>query len=112
MNTFFHAATVALLAALGTAAGPAARAADPPPARPFVVIDCDRAVAPPQHVIGELAGEHNLAQVYATRQRVMAEVRRGCLREGIDAVVLVRRKQPSVSTRELRQIAAHRPRAE
>lgn len=114
MNTHARMIEAALLAAVAMAFVPA-RAANPDPvpdpAPERIAIDCDDPVPPSQREVGELADQHNIGQVYATRQRVMAEVRRACQREGISAVLLVPKKQPSVSTRELRQIADNRPRA-
>lgn len=114
MNTHARMIETALLVAVAIAFAPA-RAADPDPVQESaperIAIDCDRPVPPTQKEVGELADQHNAGQVYATRQRVMAEVRRACQREGIGGVLLVPKKQPSVSTRELRQIADNRPRA-
>lgn len=45
---------------------------------------------PSQRQVGEWAGQHNFAQVYETRQKLMAEVARACNKAGIERVNLVR----------------------
>lgn len=54
------------------------------------VFDCrvPRAL-PSQRVVGEWAGQHNFAQVYDTRQKLMALVGRACRQSGIEQVRLV-----------------------
>lgn len=53
--------------------------------------DCQaKRALPSQREIGEWAGQHNFAQVYGTRQKLMAAVGRACLEAGIRRVRLVR----------------------
>ena len=110
MNTRAPLLQAALLAALALASAPAVAAGADAALAPSegIRVDCRRPALPRQQAIGELAGQHNLAQVYATRQRAMGEVRRACHREGVAAVLLVPRRQPAVSTQAPRQIAGIR----
>jgi hypothetical protein len=57
------------------------------------VFDCDYGSLPTQREVGEWTGQHNFSQVYATRARLMGEVRRACQRDGIDRVRLVREEE-------------------
>ena len=74
-----------------------------------VAIDCARPTLPSQRAIGELAGQQNVGQVYATRARVMAEVRRACQRDGTAGVLLVRTQAESPA--DMRRVASHQRRA-
>ncbi|HKR76208.1 MAG TPA: hypothetical protein VJR95_06055 [Rhodanobacter sp.] len=55
------------------------------------VFDCKaKRTLPSQREVGEWAGQHSFAQVYDTRQKLMAAVGRACLKAGIKQVRLVR----------------------
>ncbi|MFT3763765.1 MAG: hypothetical protein QM761_14385 [Pseudoxanthomonas sp.] len=55
------------------------------------VFDCAAPrVLPSQREVGEWTGQHNFAQVYQTRQKLMAEVARACNKSGVARVQLVR----------------------
>ena len=69
------------------------------------VFDCTAPRAlPSQREVGEWTGQHNFAQVYETRQKLMAEVARACNRAGIEQVQLVR-EQPATADRAGREVA-------
>lgn len=53
------------------------------------VFDCRVRALPSQREVGEWTGQYNFAQVYATRQRLMAEVGRACNKVGVERVNLV-----------------------
>lgn len=53
-----------------------------------IVIDCARPALPSQREVGDLLGQHNFSQVYATRNRLMAEARRACHRNGTTKVLV------------------------
>lgn len=81
ISTFARIAVVACLSGPLWVSGPAhAAPAGPQPSPPRIVIDCDRPALPSQRDVGELLGQHNLGQVYASRAALMAEARRACLR--------------------------------
>lgn len=65
---------------------PAALAETPQPGS--IVIDCADFALPSQRQVGELLGQYNLGQVYASRTRLMANARRNC-KGGAERVVLV-----------------------
>ena len=75
-----------LLAATTSSAGTPASAPMPAPTLSF---DCSAPVLPSQRAVGELTGQNNLTQVYATRTRLMAEVKRACQRSGTMRVVVM-----------------------
>ncbi|MET0892686.1 MAG: hypothetical protein ABWY01_03855 [Pseudoxanthomonas sp.] len=58
-----------------------------------LVFDCSAPAQPSQRQVGELTGQANFSQVYATRARVVGDVRRACNREGIIRVVVQRPSQ-------------------
>ena len=64
------------------------RAAEAPGRAVGIVIDCARPALPSQQDVGELLGQHNFSQVYATRGRLMAEARRACRRNGTAKVLV------------------------
>lgn len=97
------------IAALLRIAAPVA-AQDPMPSLPTVkaeavryVAACDRRSLPSQRDVGEWTGQHNFSQVYATRERLMAEIGRACQRGGIEAVQVVSRD--GQAPRELQLVA-------
>ncbi len=109
MNTHTHMIGTVLLVAAAAAFAPApidAREPAAPASAERIVIDCERQVRPRQRQIAELSGQSNLGQVYSTRERTMAEVRRACRREGIARVLLVPAVPRNVITRDPRQIAS------
>lgn len=66
------------------------------------VFDCQARALPSQREVGEWAGQHNFAQVYATRQKLMAEVARACNKHGIERVGLVLQVPVREANREQR----------
>lgn len=71
-----------------------AEASEPEARQTGIMIDCARPALPGQREVGELTGQANFSQVYVTRARLMAEVRRACQRPGITRVML----QPRTGT--------------
>lgn len=86
MNIRTHIALLSLLASFGVAS---AHATEVPVGEPNIVVDCARPALPSQREVGEMTGQYNFSQVYATRARLMAEARRACQREGVARVRLV-----------------------
>ncbi|NDK39512.1 hypothetical protein DT603_11735 [Pseudoxanthomonas gei] len=80
-----------LLSAAAAAAGPGM----PTLTANGLVFDCQAPAMPSQRQVGELTGQANFSQVYATRARVMGDVRRACNRQGITRVVVQRPSQPA-----------------
>jgi hypothetical protein len=95
-----HALMFAGFAAIAVhAAGRTAAAAEAPAPQAQVMpytVDC-RAPRrlPSQHDVAEWAGQQNVAQVYATRQRLMADIGRACRNAGTESVRLTRDAQPA-----------------
>lgn len=54
-----------------------------------LVVDCTSRSLPKQSDIGDLLGQHNSGQVYASRTRLMGEIARACHKPGAQQVVLV-----------------------
>lgn len=72
------------------------------------VFDCQGPRAlPSQREVGEWTGQHNFAQVYETRQKLMAEVARACRRRGIEQVQIVSNAGPAYA--EAQRVAIARP---
>jgi hypothetical protein len=78
MNTLIRLTAATCLAGSLLAPALARAGSDTSPAQ--VVIDCAQLKLPTQREVGELLGQHNFAQVYASRVALMAEARRICLR--------------------------------
>ena len=55
------------------------------------VTDCDKRALPSQQAVGEWTGQRNFSQVYATRQRLMAEIGHACQRSGVEQIHVVAR---------------------
>lgn len=94
MNARLFQASLFLMA---TAAGPVPAAvagevqSSPQAQAVQYVFDCQaKRALPSQREIGEWAGQHSFAQVYDTRQKLMAVVGRACLKAGVRQVRLVR----------------------
>lgn len=101
---------ICIIAALLAACAAPVAAQEPTPSLATVeveaaryVADCDRRVLPSQREVGEWTGQHNFSQVYASRQRLMAEIGRACRQDGIEQVLVVSRT--SSAPRELRLVA-------
>jgi hypothetical protein len=77
MNACIH-ITAACLAGSLLVSAPTRAAPDTSPRQ--VVIDCAQPRLPTQREVGDLLGQHNFAQVYASRAALMAEARRICAR--------------------------------
>jgi hypothetical protein len=60
------------------------------------VADCQDRALPTQRQVGEWTGQHNFSQVYATRQRLMAEIGRACQRAGAEQVHVVMQTRAAV----------------
>ncbi|OHC51126.1 MAG: hypothetical protein A2211_08925 [Rhodanobacter sp. RIFOXYA1_FULL_67_6] len=58
------------------------------------VADCTSPRLPTQRQAGAWTGLHNLGQVYAARERLMAGIGRACQRHGVDRVQVVMRPLP------------------
>jgi hypothetical protein len=86
MTTRTHLAILSLLASFGFAS---VHATEAPAGEPSLVIDCAKPALPSQREVGEVTGQYNFSQVYATRARLMSEARRACQREGVTRVRLV-----------------------
>lgn len=59
------------------------------------VADCAHPNLPTQRQVGEWTGLHNLGQVYAARERLMAEIGRACQRPGVGRVQVVMHPNPA-----------------
>ncbi|WP_426688203.1 hypothetical protein [Rhodanobacter ginsengiterrae] len=66
------------------------------------VAECTSPRLPTQRQVGEWTGLHNLGQVYAARERLMAGIGRACQRHGVGRVQVV--MQP-LAPGELRIVA-------
>ena len=112
MNAKLIHAGLILLAVPAAACAPAARAGEMP-SLPQVqavrhVHDCTAPQRlPSQREVGEWTGQHNFAQVYDTRQKLMAEIARSCRQAGIGRVLIVSSAAPSPA--EPRRLAVVRP---
>ena len=67
------------------------------------VFDCEQRSLPSQRQVGAWTGQHNVGQVYATRQRLMGEIARACNRSGIEQVQII--GQAGAISRDLRLVA-------
>ena len=67
------------------------------------VFDCEQRSLPSQRLVGAWTGQHNVSQVYATRQRLMGEIARACNRPGIEEVQVI--AQADAMPRDLRLVA-------
>lgn len=99
---------IASLSLLSAAYATPAAAQDPVPSLPTVqavqyVFDCEQRSLPSQRQVGAWTGQHNLSEVYATRQRLMGEIARACNRSGIEQVQVV--GQAGAISSELRLVA-------
>ena len=72
------------------------------------MVDCVKPALPSQREVGEMTGQYNFSQVYATRARLMSEARRACQREGITRVRLVMEPRARETTRTVAQTNAPR----
>ncbi|MEL1263491.1 hypothetical protein [Pseudoxanthomonas putridarboris] len=108
MNACNHIALALLSAAVGLAAAPIA-SAGPDGVPAHIVIDCAHPRLPSQREVGELLGQHNFSQVYASRTALMGEARRACLRSQARSVRVVF-DAPAARTVEKRRVADNRRR--
>jgi hypothetical protein len=84
-------ARLAIVALLAACAAPAFAQDDGLPSLPAVeatgfVADCARPGLPSQRQVGDWTGLHNPGQVYAARERLMADIGRACRRPGAAGV--------------------------
>lgn len=79
-------ASTLLLAAASSAFAGGPATAIPPEA---YLVDCAAPKLISQREVGELTGQANFTQVYATRTRLMGDVRRACQRKGITRVAVL-----------------------
>lgn len=101
-------ASLFVLAAQAPGCAPAAIAGDaqslPQVQAVQYVFDCSGPrTLPSQREVGEWTGQHNFAQVYETRQKLMAEVARACHGDGIERVQLVHNR--AIDTGARREVA-------
>ena len=66
--------------------------AAPPATGEELTFDCAQMALPSQAAVAALTGQHNFTQVYATRTRLMVQVRQACRQTGTATVRLVRRE--------------------
>lgn len=71
--------------------------------------DCEKRSLPSQREVGEWTGQHNFAQVYDTRERLMAEVGRSCQKAGVGQVNLVIERRQVPDARDARWVASIAP---
>lgn len=109
MNTRTHVASLSLLflASFGLTE---ARAAESLIGHPGIVVNCANPTLPSQREVGEMMGQYNFSQVYATRVRLMAEARRACHRDNATQVRLVLEDQPAAPQAD-RQVVHNTERA-
>lgn len=105
MNTLF-ATTVLCAGSLVSAATPLV-AAENVRAAPPIVVDCARRALPSQRQVGEILGQANFSQVYASRARVMAEVGRACRKPEARHVRLVREEKVQRARPAVRRVALY-----
>lgn len=109
MNSRFLFASLLLIAVEAPGCAPAAFAGEaqslPQVQAVRYVFDCRVRTLPSQREVGEWAGQHNFAQVYDTREKLMAAVARACSREGIERVNLVQ-QVPADQAERMRTVAS------
>lgn len=110
MNVRSCIASLSILCAVHAA--PAA-AQDPVQSMPTVqavqyVFDCDQRRLPSQRQVGDWTGQHNVGQVYATRQRLMGEIARACNGSGIEQVQIIGQAGATSSELQLVAVATRR----
>lgn len=86
MNARNYLAKAALLSFALFSCG--AFAADPP-SRLSLVVDCTHQTLPSQREVGELLGQQNFRQAYASRVSLMGEMHRACQRSHAETLNLV-----------------------
>ncbi len=84
-------ARFAIAALLAACAAPACAQDDGLPSLPAVeatgfVAACTHPSLPRQQQVGDWTGQHDPGQAYATRVRLMADIRRACRRPGVAGV--------------------------
>ena len=94
---------IALLSALASFGIAPIHATEASVREPGFVIDCANPVLPSQREVGEMTGQSNFGQVYATRARLMSQARRACQREGATRVRLVMAVPVQESARSVAQ---------
>lgn len=105
MNIRIRIALLSALASLGIAP---VHASEVSGRQSSVVIDCANPALPSQREVGEMTGQSNFGQVYATRARLMSEARRACQRDGISRVRLVMAAPAQEPVRAVAQTKAPR----
>jgi hypothetical protein len=105
MNTL-AAACLALAAALASTFTMPVAAAALPADHAVLVVSCGPGNRPSQRAIAGLLGTNNSHEVYAGRERVMAQVRHACRKAGIAQVAVVGRASESRTTAEASAPAA------
>lgn len=91
MNIRIHVVLGLSVAAWPAFAQPGQEASLPPVQVVPFVAECARPVLPSQRLVAEWTGLHNVGQVYAARERLMARIARTCRQPGIDRVRVVAR---------------------
>lgn len=109
MNAHLFFAGLLLIAVEAAGCAPAATAGEtqslPQVQAVQYVFDCQVRALPSQRQVGEWTGQHNFSQVYATRQKLMAEVARACNKTGIERVNVVM-QVPADSAEPSRTVAS------
>jgi hypothetical protein len=95
MNTLAAASFV--LAALATTfTTPVAAAAALPSDHAVLVVSCGPGNRPSQRAVAELLGTNNAQEIYAGRNRLMAQVRSACRKAGTERVAVVGRESSTI----------------
>ncbi len=110
MNHFLtNAACTALLLATSAPILAAERASAAGATSTRLLVDCNSRNRPNQRQVGALLDQHNLGQVYASRERLMAEAARACQRQGMLQVYLVAKPTAPVDYPPPLPLARQRP---
>lgn len=86
MNACIQSVKTALLLTALFSSG--AFAADPP-TRVSLFVDCAHPTLPSQREVGELLGQWNFSQVYASRASLLGEMHRACQRSHVESLTLM-----------------------
>jgi hypothetical protein len=91
MNVLATASLVLAATLATTFTMPVAAAAPLPSGHAVLVVPCGPGNRPSQRAVAELLGTNNAHEVYAGRERLMAQVRNACRKAGIAQVAVVGR---------------------
>jgi hypothetical protein len=108
-ETAMNVRTCLVLLSLSASFGAASiHATEAPVGETDIVVDCAKPALPSQREVGEMTGQYNFSQVYATRARLMAEAHRACQRDGVARVRLVMAPPAREPARTIAQRSAPR----